>query len=54
MLPYQRELWRHTGWYLEGKLEQHGQNVWIDGYQAFMSYYLRFGEYGWPEYPLPP
>ena len=51
---WQKQEWRNTGWWLEGKLTPHGQNVWIDGYQAFMSYFLRFGEYGWPGYPLPP
>lgn len=28
--------------------------VWISGYDAWMSYYLTLGEYGWPNYPAPP
>jgi len=28
--------------------------VLISGYQLFMSYYLTFGEDGWPNYPFPP
>jgi len=49
----QKQEWRGTGWWLEGKLEQHGQSAWIDGYQAFMSYYLRYGSNGWAGYPAP-
>lgn len=28
--------------------------TWVSGYDAWMSFYLTLGPYGWPNYPAPP
>lgn len=47
----EKEDWRLTSWWVGGEKGPHAQPFLVEGYQAFMSYYLRYGPNGWPDYP---
>ena len=52
--PAERQAWRDDGWWLPPAHIGHGVQVFINGYQCWMSYYLRFGPGNWENYPNPP
>jgi hypothetical protein len=52
--PSVKRRWRDGGWWLPPAHIGHGVEVYINGYQCWMSYYLKFGLNGWESYPNPP